>query len=189
MTDLHPLFPRQPVPALDVPLVSGGRFNLVAERPERFTLLVFYRGLHCPICRAQMKELESKLPEFQKRGVSVVALSSDGQDRAERAKSEWGLPNLRLGYGLDLGTARRWGLYVSTSRGTTSLGIEEPALFSEPGLFLVRPDRTLYFASVQTMPFARPHFADILQALDFVIAHDYPARGEVVTAVPGVAAE
>jgi peroxiredoxin len=119
MTDLHPLFPRQQVPALDVPLVSGGRFNLVAERPERFTLLVFYRGLHCPICRAQLKELESKLPEFQKRGVSVVAISFDSQDRAGRAKSEWGLPNLRLGYGLDLGTARGWGLYVSTSRGTT----------------------------------------------------------------------
>jgi hypothetical protein len=29
------------------------------------------------------------------------------------------------------------------------------------------------------MPFARPHFDDILTALDFVIAKDYPARGEV----------
>lgn len=26
--------------------------------------------------------------------------------------------------------------------------------------------------------FARPHFPDILAALDFVIAKDYPARGE-----------
>nr|NIR90840.1 AhpC/TSA family protein [Gammaproteobacteria bacterium]NIU06316.1 AhpC/TSA family protein [Gammaproteobacteria bacterium]NIV52881.1 AhpC/TSA family protein [Gammaproteobacteria bacterium]NIX87589.1 AhpC/TSA family protein [Gammaproteobacteria bacterium] len=59
-------------------------------------------------------------------------------------------------------------------------GIEEPALFSEPALYLVRPDGTLYFGTVQTMPFARPRFADILQALDFVIKNDYPARGEVV---------
>jgi hypothetical protein len=29
------------------------------------------------------------------------------------------------------------------------------------------------------MPFARPHFGDVLTALDFVIAKDYPARGEV----------
>jgi hypothetical protein len=70
--------------------------------------------------------------------------------------------------------------YVSTSHSMTSTGIEEPALFSEPGTFLVRPDRTLDFSSVQTMPFARPHFADILGALDFVIAKNYPARGEVV---------
>ena len=49
---------------------------------------------------------------------------------------------------------------------------------NEPGVFLVRPDRTLYWASVQSMPFARPHFREIVAALDFVIAKDYPARGE-----------
>ena len=51
---------------------------------------------------------------------------------------------MRVGYGLPLKDARAWGLYISTSRGKTSAGIEEPALFSEPGLFLVRPDSTLY---------------------------------------------
>jgi hypothetical protein len=45
-------------------------------------------------------------------------------------------------------------------------------------VFLVRPDRTLYYAAVQSMPFARPHLRDILAGLDFVIAKDYPARGE-----------
>jgi hypothetical protein len=44
---------------------------------------------------------------------------------------------------------------------------------------LAGADGTLYFASVQTMPFARPAFGDILGALDFVIAKNYPARGEV----------
>jgi len=28
------------------------------------------------------------------------------------------------------------------------------------------------------MPFARPHFAEILSALDFVVKNNYPARGE-----------
>lgn len=181
MTDITPLVPRQPAPALQAPLAGGGSFDLSTEAPARFSLLVFYRGLHCPICKTQLKDLEAKLPEFAKRGVGVVALSSDTQDRAERTKSEWAVPNLRLGYGLDLRMARAWGLYVSTGRGKTSAGVEEPALFSEPGLFLVRTDRTLYFASVQSMPFARPHFADIIGALDFVIAKDYPARGEVVS--------
>jgi peroxiredoxin len=179
MTDITPLIPRQPVPALAVPLVDGGRFDIEKERPDHFTFMVFYRGLHCPICRTQLGELETKLPDFAKRGVNVVALSSDIAERAQRAKQEWKLPNLRLGFGLDLAVARAWGLYISTSRGMTSAGVEEPPLFSEPGLFLVRPDQTLYFASVQTMPFARPHFVDILTALDFVIAKNYPARGEV----------
>ena len=66
---------------------------------------------------------------------------------------------------------------------STSIGIEEPALFSEPGVFLVRADGTLYFASVQTMPFVRPHFKEMVGALDFVKAKDYPARGEYTGAV------
>ena len=85
---------------------------------------------------------------------------------------------LRLGYGLSLAKARDWSLYISTSRGKTSIGIDEPALFSEPGLFLVSPDQTLYFASVQTMPFVRPHFSELFGAIDFAISNNYPARGE-----------
>ena len=60
MTDLVPLFPRQPVPPLNVNLAGGGLFDLRSERPKHFTLLVFYRGLHCPICKSQLKELEVK---------------------------------------------------------------------------------------------------------------------------------
>ncbi len=91
----------------------------------------------------------------------------------------WGLSRLRLGYGISLGAARHWGLYASSGHGKTSAGVEEPALFSEPAIYLVRPDGTLYFGSVQTMPFARPYFADILAAIDFVVKNNYPARGEV----------
>lgn len=173
------LMPRQPVPSLDVAIANGPIWSLAQQKPETFTLVVFFRGFHCPICKTQLRDLQARLPEFEKRGVSVIALSSDDAERAQRTKTEWELPDLMLGYGITLDKAREWGLYVSSGRGKTSIGVEEPAQFSEPGLFLVRPDGTLYFASVQTMPFARPHFADILNAIDFVLAKDYPARGEV----------
>ena len=90
---------------------------------------------------------------------------------------------MEIAYGLSLPSARQWGLYISASRGKTSIGIEEPALFSEPGVFHVRPDGTLYYGAVQTMPFARPQFQDLLGAIDFAIANDYPARGEFTGAV------
>lgn len=171
--------PRQPVSSLEVPTVNGPEWSLRAQTPERFTMAVFYRGLHCPICKTQLRDLQAKLPEFEKRGVGVIAISSDNAERAGRVKTEWELAGLTLGYGLALDKAREWGLYISSGRGKTSIGVEEPAQFSEPGLFLIRPDATLYFASIQTMPFARPHFADVLAAIDIVVARDYPARGEV----------
>jgi len=176
---ITPLFPRQPVPELTVQLIGGATWRLADQRPDHFTMVVIYRGLHCPICSNYLRDLDGKLDDFASRGVTVVAISGDDAERAATAKEKWRIGRLSIGYGLDLATARRWGLYISTGRGTTSAGVAEPDLFPEPGLFVIRPDGTLYFGTVQTMPFARPHFADILGALDFVIAKDYPARGEV----------
>jgi len=170
--------PRQPVPALEFNLVGGGRWSLAEQTPQNFTMVVFYRGFHCPICRRYTTELNNMIADYDKRGVSTVITSTDPKDRAEQAKAQWGLPNLKVGYGVSIDKAREWGLYVSTSKGATSAGIEEPPLFAEPGLFLVKPDQTLYWASISTMPFARPHFTDIAGAIDFAVSKNYPARGE-----------
>lgn len=172
------LMPRQPVPELAVDTLSGTRWELAGSQPASFTLVVFYRGLHCPICKGYIGELDRLADDFRERGVTLIAVSSDTAERARRTREDWGLEKLEIGYGLGLDKAREWGLYVSSSRGKTSLGIEEPERFSEPGVFLVRPDGTLYWAAVQTMPFARPHFREMLTALDFVAKNDYPARGE-----------
>jgi peroxiredoxin len=172
------LMPRQAVPALQVPTLDHGPFVLAGDGAAQFTLVVFYRGLHCPICLKYLLELGRLLPDFEQRGVKVIALSSDTAERARAMADKLKAPGLRVGHGLALTAARQWGLYISSSRGTTSIGIEEPALFSEPGVFLVRPDGTLYYGAVQTMPFARPHFDELLAAIDFAVAKNYPARGE-----------
>jgi peroxiredoxin len=178
------LIPRQAVPPLSVRTLSGRQWKIEAQTPERFTLIVFYRGLHCPVCRSYITELNRVEEAFRQRGVAVIAISSDTRTRAMETVDRWRVDKLEIGFGLDLETAYRWGLYVSSSRGKTSIGIEEPAQFSEPGVFLIRPDRTLYWAAVQTMPFARPHFKEMLTALDFIVQNDYPARGEVVEPAP-----
>jgi len=175
---LQSLIPRHPVPALTVPLLTGERFVLGATPGERFDLVVFYRGLHCPLCAKYLLELERLMPEFENRGVKVIAVSSDNEERARSMTEKVKAKFLKFAYGLSLRSARQWGLYVSASRGKTSIGIDEPELFSEPGVFIVKPDGTLYYGAVQTMPFARPAFQDLLGAIDFAIANDYPARGE-----------
>jgi peroxiredoxin len=165
--------PTQPAPELDVATLDGGRFRLAERRPEAFTLVVVYRGLHCPICKGYLRDLERRLDDFAARGVEVIAVSADTRERAAQSQKEWELARLPIGYGLAIDAARRWGLFVSRAVKDT-----EPAEFAEPGLFLVRPDGTLYAGSIQTMPFARPHFADVLAAADFVIKNNYPPRGD-----------
>lgn len=117
------LTPRQPVPALNIPLVGGGRYVLGATPPTTFDMVVFYRGLHCPICAKYLMELERLMPEFEKRGVQVVAVSSDNAERAQAMADKIKAEHLRVGYDLKLQTARQWGLYISTSRGLTSIGV------------------------------------------------------------------
>ncbi len=180
MTTITPLIPRQPTPKMDIELVGGENWSLSAQNPQNFTMIVVYRGLHCPICARYLADLNAKADGFAQQGVNVVVVSSDGKDRAVQAKQEWGLDKLDVGFGLSLEEGRKWGLYISKGRGATSTGVIEPDLFLEPGLFLIRPNGELYFVSVQSMPFARPAFGDVLGAVKFVIANDYPGRGEVV---------
>ncbi len=166
--------PGMPAPALDLPLVGGGRWVLSLQQPDRFVLIVFYRGLHCPQCRKQLHELGGRLGELTQVGVSsVVAVSGDDQQRAETAVAEWDLGGLPVAYGLSVGQMRDWGLFVSA-------GVKEPepALFNEPALYLIRPDGTVYSAHVQSTPFARPHLENLISAVEFINERDYPARGE-----------
>ena len=174
------LLPRQKTPDLSLQTLDHGAFDLAAETTERGTVICFYRGLHCPICATYLTELKKRVPDFAERGVGTIAITSDGEERTRAMSDKIENDGLRFAYDLPLSKAREWGLYISTSRGKTSIGIEEPALFSEPGLFMVTPEQTLYYGSVQTMPFVRPHFSELVSALDFAIAKSYPARGEYV---------
>lgn len=167
------LIPGTRAPELELPLTIQARFSLADQTPDNFTMLVFYRGSHCPVCRNQLETIGGRLEEVTKRGVSPFAISMDSEDRAMKVDREWDTHDLPLAYGLTEEQARQWGLYISEKRE----GSDEPDRFSEPGLFLLRPDRTVYFASTQSAPFTRPPLDELLQGIDFVLKNDYPARG------------
>jgi len=159
------LLPAQRLPDFNVLLTDGGQFQLSQRLGENMTLLLFYRGLHCSICKGQLLDLQRRLDDLAERGVTAVAISMDSQERAEKSSEDWHIDKLLLGYGLSEETARELGLFLSAGRPESS----EPEIFSEPGLFLVKPDQSLYFASIQNMPFARPPFDQLIQGIDFVM--------------------
>ena len=163
------------MPTLDARLVGGGRWALAREKADKLALLAFYRGIFCPVCRAWLGDLDRLAPEFEKRGVSVIALTCDKKDAAERALKEWGLKNLRVGFNLAPDDARQAGLYISEGRGINpATGQKEPMLFTEPALLLVRPEGELYAAWIQSAPYARVHIAEVLTAVDNFLAKNLP---------------
>ena len=167
--------PGSPAPALSVPALNGAdRLDASSFADNRMTLVFFYRGVHCPLCKGQLAELHPRRGEFADLGIATMALSMDPQDRAERQLAEWDLGDMPIGYGLSEADARAWGLFVSSKAQDT-----EPERFAEPGIVAVRQDGTIYAMWVQTVPFARPTLDGLRDGLTFVLNNGYPVRGQV----------
>ncbi len=135
-------------------------------------MVVFYRGYHCPVCKAYLQKLEGLIEQYQAAGFAVIALSMDDAERVRKSADEWQLSKTTIGYGLDEAEARRWGLYISRA-----IKDGEANIFCEPGLFWVRPDGRLYLADVSNMPWARPDLEFLYSKIPFAIEKGYPARG------------
>lgn len=162
----------RPAPDLAVNTLDHGLWKLADQTPENYTMVVFYRGLHCPVCQQYITELDQKLDAFQQLGVTAIAISGDSPEAASQFQANANLQTLAIGYGLTPDDMRRWGLYVSKGHFDP-----EPALFSEPALFLIKPDGRLYFVNLGAHPFSRVSFDFLLQGLEYIIPRNYPFRG------------
>ncbi len=78
-------------PTLDAIDSDGERVTLDEYKGE-YVLLVFYLGEGCPHCVDQLKAIEAKSSEFESRGVSLVAISSDSQEDLANSKMLGELP-------------------------------------------------------------------------------------------------
>src|SRR5512145_3345513 len=59
------LIPDQPVPAPAVDMLDGKRFDIAKQAPKNFTQVVFYRGLHCLVCKSYLKSIDARLGELE----------------------------------------------------------------------------------------------------------------------------
>ena len=165
-----------------VPLqkLPGNMFTALDAKPwpldqvnkPNFYLIVSYRGVQCSFCKTQIMELEQKLSLFIDRNVEVIAVSADNQERAQKAVEDWSLAKLRLGFDLSFDAAKTLGLYISSA----TKEVEMPR-FTEPGIFLIAPNQTLFASWISSFPFARPPLDEIIRCIDFVIEHKRGPRG------------
>lgn len=168
----HKLTPDTKVPPLSLPLVGGGDFTLNAAPPENFTMVVFYRGLHCPVCKTYLEKLNGLAAGYADAGFDVVIASMNDAATAEQTAATWDIGNLKVAHSLSEADARAWGLWISRS-------IKEPEadVFCEPGMAWVRPDGRLYMIDISNMPWARPDLEFLLSKVPMAVDKGYPARG------------
>lgn len=167
--------PSTKAPELKIKTTESDQWDLAQQTPDKYTMLVFYRGLHCPVCKTYLQTLNKEFDKFKEQGVtSMIAISGDTEEKAREAKKGWELTNLEIGFGQTTDQMKDWGLFISSS-----IQDEEPKYFGEPGLFLIDQNKELFYCATNSMPFGRPQFDDLIKALKFIDKENYPSRGQV----------
>ena len=86
---LHPLLGK-PAPNFTLKNVKEESVKFSDLRAGRPSVLVFYYGYHCSHCVAQLFAIDHDLPEFEKLGLPVIALSADPPEATVEKYKEYG---------------------------------------------------------------------------------------------------
>lgn len=159
------------IEAFDISSVNNDEPITIGGTKDRWTMLVVYRGRHCPRCKRYLNKLNDMLSSWTEV-MDVFVISADTKEKAIADREEFGW-NFELGYGLTVDRMRELGLYVSEPLSEA----ETTDLFSEPGTFAIRPDGSLMLVDISNGPAARPDLDELLDGMKFNISNDRPVRG------------
>lgn len=162
-----------PFPQIQLPTVGGAMRTLGKPHDGHdWQMVVVYRGLHCPICKKYLSQLQEMVSAFYDLGVDIVAVSGDPLGKAKEMVEDQAL-ELPVAYDLSLEQMAQLGLYVSDPRSPQ----ETDRPFSEPGLFVINAQGKLQIVDVSNAPFARPDLDALLRGISFMREKKYPIRG------------
>lgn len=152
------------VPLVDVELpVANGKW----------TLVVVYRGQHCPICLNYLNELNMFSGRFQALKINLLAVSADNNEQLEQFKVNGLNADYPILLELKVEDMKRLGLYISEPTSDS----ETDHLFAEPALFLVNPESKITMLEISNAPFIRPNIDHFITGLEYALENNYPIRG------------
>jgi peroxiredoxin len=146
--------------------------ELLAKGP---LIVSFYRGFWCPYCNMELQALQAALPEFEKLGASLVAISPQTAPNSRKSTRDNNLtfPILSDTKG-DIGAA--FGLkfklpdylvdlYKNFKNDLPSFNDDAEWTLPMPGRFVIGQDGTILYAEVNPDYTRRPEPEDMLPAL------------------------
>lgn len=158
---------------MSFPKVGGGEITVGGTR-DNWTLLVVYRGKHCPRCKKYLNILSAMKGDWESSGFDIAVVSADTAEKAQADMAEFGW-DFDLGYGLSEDQMATLGVYVTDP---LSPG-ESDRRFAEPGTFVMRPDGSQIVVAISNGPAVRPDLAELLDGMVFNKTNDRPTRGTV----------
>lgn len=173
--------------------VPDGRVLDLAGKPVTLSslyakgpiLLAFYRGGWCPYCNFEIRALSTAFAEYQKRGVTPVAVSVEKPDEAAKTQATYTVPFPVLCDG-DLALIapfhvvnrvegeqlEKLGKYGVDLEGATG---RKHHVIAIPSLFLIDQSGVVRWAHADPTYSVRPTTAQILAAIDAAFAKEAAA--------------
>ncbi len=162
------------LPAFEAKRLDGSALHFSGTTDGWF-LLIVYRGKHCGRCKKYLNILQGMQSQWRESGFGILAVSADSLEKANSDVTEFGW-TFDVACELAESDMERLGLYISDPLTPD----ETDRRFAEPAVFCIRPDNTVQIAAISNGPSARPDLAELLDGMQFTIAHDKPARGMVI---------
>ena len=146
--------------------------ELLAKGP---LIVSFYRGVWCPYCNMELQSLQAALPEFEKFGASVVAISPQTAPNSRRSTRENKLTfpilsdvkgEVGQAFGLKFSLPDYLvDLYKSLKNDLPSFNDDPAWTLPMPARYVIGQDGTILYAEVNPDYTRRPEPEDMLPAL------------------------
>ena len=156
--------------------LEGKEVSLASIYAKGPVLLLFYRGGWCPYCNSEIHSMATAYPEYQKRGVTPVAVSVDLPENSSKTKASWSIPFpvlsdndaatldafhvSRVVEGKELGMLKGYGIDLESASGKAHHKI------AIPSIFLIDRGGVVRWAHSDPEYKVRPSTAQLLAAID-----------------------
>lgn len=152
-----PAAPLNFAPDFTLPDHQGQNRSLSGFLGPRAAILVFYRGHWCPYCRRYLAKLARAHPQFQQRSSTLVAISPEPCATSAALVADLDLPFPLLS---DI-NGKAIDAYGVRNRFTGAA-----PLLPHPAVFILRPDRSIHFKSIDRNYKRRTPIPSLFRALD-----------------------
>ncbi len=146
--------------------------DLLARGP---LVVSFYRGVWCPYCNMELQALQATLPEFEKLGAGLVAISPQTAVNSRKSvrQNELGFPilsdthnDVAAAFGLRFELPDYLvDLYKGLKNDLPGFNGDPSWTLPMPGRFVIAQDGTILYAEVNPDYTRRPEPEDLLPAL------------------------
>lgn len=148
--DISPLLYGEKIPTVILSDVSGQGFDLNKAVANKPTILIFYRGGWCPFCTKQLSQIQDIIPELEKTGYQILAISTDSPEGLMQSADK-GKLNYTLLSDADLNVSKQFGIAYKAPKGywdmlpKTTGGKNVDLLLPVPSVFILDKAGIIHF--------------------------------------------